>query len=267
MPIPCIQKFKLRWWKTKNNQSISWGPEEDDTHDLCGKFNGQYVDVVRRESNGTWSIFYNNERLESEIPTRAAAKARITARLTQATLNNPKPHMNCLLTKIRGLIQAVVFQCKWLLVPFYLGLVLALVSYLYRFSLTEFEMLSHANTNSEEEILLFLLKLVDATMTANLVVMIIRGSYRSFVDKKATDGDEKERVSSGTLKIKMGTSLIVISFIHLLQCFLKSDELNWHSLAVKTAIFLMFVGGTIALAYIEHLHDQSEHPAPSAEKH
>jgi hypothetical protein len=58
---------------------IVWSkPDEadDGSFDLCGKFNGKYVDVVQRHDS-TWSISFNGQRIESGIPTREEAKNKI----------------------------------------------------------------------------------------------------------------------------------------------------------------------------------------------
>jgi hypothetical protein len=79
---------------------------------------------------------------------------------------------------------------------------------------------------------------------------------------------------SGTLKIKMGSSLIVICFINLLQSYYKTGELNWNVLGMKASIFFMFVLGTLALTYIDsHTHhdepkqDVAPAKTPEATKH
>jgi len=50
---------------------------------------------------------------------------------------------------------------------------------------------------------------VDIVMIANLVKMIITGSYHSFIDK--THNEEIEKVSSGMLKVKMSTSILGVT--------------------------------------------------------
>jgi uncharacterized protein (TIGR00645 family) len=175
--------------------------------------------------------------------------------------------------KIKQGIEFITFQCKWMLLPFNIGLVVGLAIFLCRFCMSEYDLLHDFLHLTEEDVVLALLKLVDATMTAALVVMIIRGTHRSSIDKKAHDGDQ-ERVSSGTLKIKMGSSLIVICFINLLQSYYKTGELNWNVLGMKASIFFMFVLGTLALTYIDsHTHhdepkqDVAPAKTPEATKH
>ncbi len=58
-------------------EEINWSnPNENEDYDLCGKFRGKYVDVVRHV-NGTWSWFYDGNRHESGILTREDAKQRV----------------------------------------------------------------------------------------------------------------------------------------------------------------------------------------------
>lgn len=58
---------------------IKWSdnPDDDGFHDLCGKFNGKYVDIVQRY-DGTWRILFNNVQIEADISTRSIAKDKIT---------------------------------------------------------------------------------------------------------------------------------------------------------------------------------------------
>ena len=60
--------MKIKWSKNKL---------DDGTHDLCGKFNGKYVDVCQKYDN-TWSILFNNIMIETGIKSRDIAKKKIT---------------------------------------------------------------------------------------------------------------------------------------------------------------------------------------------
>jgi hypothetical protein len=60
--------------------NIEWSDDERlnsyDTFDLCGKFNGKYVDVCYRYDN-TWSILYDGTRIKNGFATRDLAKSAI----------------------------------------------------------------------------------------------------------------------------------------------------------------------------------------------
>jgi len=62
--------MKIEWFEFENSK-------DDGTYDLCGKFNGKYVDVVRKFNN-TWSIHFNNVKIEGDITSREEAKQKIT---------------------------------------------------------------------------------------------------------------------------------------------------------------------------------------------
>ena len=57
--------------------AINWSEmdecELNPEYDLCGIFNGKYVDVVRNES-GFWSTMFNGIRIKENIKTRSEAK-------------------------------------------------------------------------------------------------------------------------------------------------------------------------------------------------
>lgn len=56
---------------------INWSDikecELNPEYDLCGKFNGKYVDITRSYS-GTWSAMFNGVVVKENISTRSAAK-------------------------------------------------------------------------------------------------------------------------------------------------------------------------------------------------
>ncbi len=100
------------------------------------------------------------------------------------------------------------------------------------------------------------LEAVDIVMIANLVKMIITGSYNSFVSK--THGVDGEQVSSGALKVKMATSVMGVSSIHLLQTFINAANITDDVMHRQLLIHGTFIVGALALAVIDYLHSKSE---------
>lgn len=149
-------------------------------------------------------------------------------------------------------IQSIIFNSRWILVPFYLGLILAQVFYCVKFCEEIVHLFKHFHTMDESTVMLTILTLIDITMIANLLKMIIAGSYQTFVEK--IDSDHSEKVSSGLLKVKMGSSLIGVSSIHLLQAFINTGANTDRELIAKCSIHLIFLVSTIGLAYIDYLH-------------
>lgn len=117
--------------------------------------------------------------------------------------------------RIKRFLTKLMFASKWMLIPFYLKLFWTILKLLYYFIVV-----GHL-TNDE---IISAMEDVDITMIANLVKMIIAGSYNSFVDK--THGQEGEQVSSGFLKVKIATSIMGISLVYVLKTFFQLYTTN-----------------------------------------
>lgn len=153
--------------------------------------------------------------------------------------------------KIQDVIVKLIFACKWLLIPFYFYLFWTLLQLM-------FEFVTHGHISNE--VLMKTLEAVDVVMIANLVKMIITGSYNSFVSKDHQE--ETEKASSGLLKVKMSTSIMGVSSIHLLQTFIgvsdKGTLITWDMIYQQSLIHMVFIVGAIALAHIDFLHHKGD---------
>lgn len=153
--------------------------------------------------------------------------------------------------QLKDLVEKVIFNSKWLLIPFYLKLFYTLARLLYFF-------VFHGEITNEE--LMGALHAVDSVMIANLVKMIITGSYNSFVSKNHSE--ETEKVSSGMLKVKMATSIMGVTSIHLLQTFINVDinhaAVTWEIIYKQVFIHGTIIVGSLILAVIDYLHCLSD---------
>lgn len=157
---------------------------------------------------------------------------------------------------MKKFIEHFLFGSKWLLSIFYAGLIFGQICYVWVYLKEIFHIMSDINGLTKETIMLSVLELVDMVMIANLIKMIITGSYNSMVDKN--HGFDNENVSSGLLKVKMSTTLIGVTSIHLLQSFIDSSHTTYEEMYKQGAIHIIFIIGAIALAYIEYLHDKGD---------
>ena len=62
-------------------------------------------------------------------------------------------------------MEAAIFNSRWLLAPFYLGLVISLLVLLLKFLRILFDFVTHAWGASESDIILGVLSLIDVTLT------------------------------------------------------------------------------------------------------
>jgi uncharacterized protein (TIGR00645 family) len=107
----------------------------------------------------------------------------------------------------------------------------------------------------ENQMMLAVLALVDVVMIANLVRIIVTGSFYAFVERLK---DSTESLSSGYLKVKIGMSLVGVSSIHLLQAFINSNATTDREIIVKCSIHIVFVLSTIGLSWVEYIHQKSK---------
>jgi uncharacterized protein (TIGR00645 family) len=166
-------------------------------------------------------------------------------------------------TKVVAWLELGIFETRWLLAPIYIGLVIAEVVYCYLFVVSLWDMIVHVPelTSHQEEGLIRLLGLVDYAMVANLVMMIVLGSWHLFIQQFSPRLHNRPQwlhhVDSSTLKIKMGKSLIGVSSINLLKQFLEAQTTDWNTLSKLIVIHLLFVVSTMAIAWMASIHSST----------
>ncbi|MEW6632591.1 TIGR00645 family protein [Mesorhizobium sp.] len=154
-------------------------------------------------------------------------------------------------------IESIILASRWLLVVFYLGLGVALATYALSFGKKLYEFLLTAFTLGDTDTILKMLGLIDAALVASLVVMVIISGYENFVSRfDDQDGGGVHwlgTIDVGSLKVKVASTIVAISSIHLLQVFLNSVSYTTDQLMWLTIIHLAFVISALMLAYIDRL--------------
>jgi uncharacterized protein (TIGR00645 family) len=164
-------------------------------------------------------------------------------------------------------IETLIFVSRWILAPFYLGLIICLLLLLVHFFRQLVEFIVHVRTATEADVTLGVLALIDITFTANLVIIVIFSGYENFVSRIDTgEGDKPEwmaKVDFGGLKQKLMTSIVAISAIQVLKAFMNLDKnVDSTVLAWLVGIHVLFLGSLIALGIVDRLEalsgDQNE---------
>ena len=118
-----------------------------------------------------------------------------------------------------------LFLSRWLMAPFYVGLVVALAMLLVVFVQELIHSVPLVMGAGAEEIILTVLTLIDLSLAGNLVLIVIFSGYENFVSKINLAGHEDRPSWMGTLdfsglKIKLVGSIVAISAISLLRAFM-----------------------------------------------
>jgi uncharacterized protein (TIGR00645 family) len=124
-------------------------------------------------------------------------------------------------------IEKLLFASRWILAPVYLGLSLALVALGIKFFMELAHLLTTVFSKPESELVLVLLTMVDLVLVGSLIVMVMFSGYENFVSALDVDqGGEKlswlGKLDANSLKLKVASSIVAISSIHLLSAFMKT---------------------------------------------
>jgi len=153
-------------------------------------------------------------------------------------------------------LERVIFASRWLLAPLYLGLALVLLAFVARFFIEMAHLIQNLLTTSEANFVLLVLSLVDVVLVANLVLMVLISGYENFVSKINIAGEKLSwlgKLDSGSLKIKVASSIVAISSIHLLRAFMNVEQLANDKVMWLVLIHLTFVISAMMLAYLDKL--------------
>jgi uncharacterized protein (TIGR00645 family) len=160
--------------------------------------------------------------------------------------------------QIERIVERLIFASRWLQAPLYLGLILVMALLVGKF----FQELLHLSTDlwsmNESRMVLAVLGLVDMVMVANLIVMVVISGYENFVSRLDIEG-VKDRLSwfgkldAGSLKIKLASSIVAISSIHLLKAFLDAGDLPTEKLIMLVVIHMAFIVSALMLAYLDKM--------------
>jgi uncharacterized protein (TIGR00645 family) len=113
-------------------------------------------------------------------------------------------------------------------------------------------------TMDESSVVLAVLTLVDVVMVANLIVMVVISGYENFVSRLDL-GEAEDKLSwfgkldAGSLKIKLASSIVAISSIHLLKAFLDIDKISTEKVVLLIAIHMTFIVSALMLAYLDKM--------------
>ena len=181
-----------------------------------------------------------------------------------------------MIKKLEHAMEMLVFGSRWLLAPFYLGLVIGIGVLLVKFMQEFLHLLPHALEGTESELILALLTLVDMSLVASLLLIIIFSGYENFVSKIHTAGHEDRpdwmgKVNFSGLKMKVIASIVAISAIELLKAFvnLGSDAAasgsgwSWtnadKALAWKVGIHITLVFSGVLFALMDRVAEGGHH--------
>ena len=168
----------------------------------------------------------------------------------QPALYRPNPTAK----RVERGFEALIFNSRWLMAPFYLGLVVSLAVLLLKFCMMLWEFILHAPGAKESDIILGVLSLIDVSLTGNLILIVVFSGYENFVSRIDPGGhpdwpEWMTKVDFAGLKQKLLASIVAISAIQVLKAFMNIDAaFDAQKLGWLVGVHLVFVVSTLVLA-------------------
>lgn len=173
---------------------------------------------------------------------------------------------------IEKIIEWLIVRSRWLMAPFYLGLIAGLAVLFVKFFVELLHYIPLAVSGTESEVILGVLSLIDLSLTGNLVLIVIFSGYENFVSRIEGDGDRDrpnwmEKVDFGGLKQKLMTSIVAISAVQVLKAFMNIERYDSTKLGWLVGIHGLFLMSLLVVALADFIGAHSSLPEKKAPRH
>jgi uncharacterized protein (TIGR00645 family) len=165
--------------------------------------------------------------------------------------------------RVRRNLGRGLFAARWIMAPIYLGLLLSLVLLVVKFVQKLVEAVPGFLALPTNEAIFLVLTLVDLSLVANLVVIVIFAGWENFVGRLlASQSDEKPTWLGGmdfaTVKLRLIGSIVAIAAIQILETFVHIEEVKPQEAGWQLGILLGVGAVGVLLALADWLSDAHE---------
>lgn len=162
----------------------------------------------------------------------------------------------------------MIFRSRWLLAPFFFGLIISIVVLLIKFSQYLFDLVMNFISMEAGIVVTSILTLVDLALVGSLLLMIIFSGYEIFVSKIDVSNHEDKpdwmgKVDFSGLKLKVIGAIVAISAIELLKTFMEiresPDGISQDLIMWKVIIHMTFVVSGLLFAIMDRIAAGTKH--------
>jgi uncharacterized protein (TIGR00645 family) len=159
--------------------------------------------------------------------------------------------------KLESFIEESLFAARWFLAPMYFGLIGGLIILLFIFIEELYDLLIQIPDVSVNEGILGVLTLIDISLAANLLLIVMFSGYEHFVSRMhinhEDDPEWRRALDASSLKIKLIESIVAISSIYLLKVFMDLKHYSINTLKWMIITHLVFVISAILMALVDRI--------------
>ena len=166
--------------------------------------------------------------------------------------------------QIEVILERFLFASRWLMAPMYVGMSISLLLLFWAFLKEMIELIAEIPHITANDVTLGVLGLIDLSLTANLVMIVLFSGYQNFVSKMDIDEDHVDRpdwwgkVDFSSLKMKLISSMVAISGIHLLKVFMQIENVSREHLIGMIALHFAFVISGVLLALMDYVSAKAD---------
>lgn len=156
--------------------------------------------------------------------------------------------------------ESLMFRSRWLLAPFFFGLLVAIGAMLVKFMKQLVALLMALFGGADHDIIVPVLALIDSALIASLLLIIAFSGYENFVSKIGVGKHEDRpawmgKVGFSDLKIKLMGAIVAISAVELLKAFINADQFTNTQLGWRVGIHLTFVISGVLFAITDRISE------------
>lgn len=160
--------------------------------------------------------------------------------------------------RVEAAVEAVLLGARWTLVPLYLGMAVALLVVAFKFLQKLGSSLLAAPSATVNDLVIAMLSLVDLSLVANVVLMVMLAGYSNFVSPFPQAPDRYrprwlDRTDFSALKLRLLSAVVAIAAVSLLETYVKESGLSRMEVLLHLAMMLGFAIVAVLLAAMDRL--------------
>ena len=164
---------------------------------------------------------------------------------------------------VEKLLEQGLFASRWLMAPMYVGLCLCLMILLISFGKEFVILVEKIPQMTQNDAILGALTLIDLSLAANLLLIVILSGYENFVSRLDIPSHKDVPAWFGSvdfsqLKMKLVASIVAISGIHLLKVFMDINKTDAQHIKTMIIIHLVFVISGVLLALMDFISSKAK---------
>ena len=168
--------------------------------------------------------------------------------------------------RVGHFVEAIIFNSRWLIAPFLLGLVVGLAALVLKFVIKLYEFVIHIPKAPPADVIVGILTLVDLTLVASLIVLVICSIYDNFISdidpaKHPEWPEGLVKIGFSGLKQKLFGAIAAIAAVNVLEWFMDIErQADNTKLAWVVGILLTFAVSMLILAIADRLTERNSEP-------